>query len=114
MTDDAYHGIFSVLVFGALSALGAIIFSVALMVTMLSKVRNQKPLKLQPGFGFLLGSLIPFITGLVCMYAVAIIHSVPVRAASDSYGCFIVMVLALAAMLYVARRWKYRYASSSE
>jgi hypothetical protein len=109
MTDDLYHGIFAVLMFGILSAIGAIVFSISLMVAMLSKIRNQKPMKTQPGFGYLVGSMVPFVTGLIGMYSISAVHQAAVRQAFDTYGCFIVMVIALAVMIYIGRRWKYRF-----
>jgi hypothetical protein len=106
MTDNSFHGIFAVLMFGILSAIGAIVFSVALMIAMLAKIRNQKPMKAQRSFGYLIGSLVPFTTGLIFMYVVAAINDASVRKAFDDFICFIVMVMTFAIMIFIGNRWR--------
>jgi choline-glycine betaine transporter len=108
MNDNSFYGIFAVLMFGILSAIGTIVFSVALLIAMLSKIKNQRPMKAQRSFGYLLGSLVPFTTGLIFMYLVAAIDDATTRKAFDDFGCFIVMVIAFAVMIYIGNRGRRR------
>jgi hypothetical protein len=111
--EATYHGILAVMMFGILSAIGALIFSVTLLISMLSKIKNQKPLKSQKPFGFMIGSLVPFVTGLVCMYSVAAINDPEIRKVFDDFGCYIIMIIALAVMIYTGNRWRRKLAQSS-
>jgi hypothetical protein len=113
MSDISYHGILAILMFGILSAIGAIVFAVSLLICMLSRIRNLKPMKAQKGFGYLVGSLVPFVTGLIFMYIVAAINDPAVRKIFDDVVCYVVMVIALAVMIYMGNRGKRKVAQSS-
>jgi hypothetical protein len=108
MTSDSPYGMLAALIFLVLAGLALVILIIALVVSIINKTSNHRPLLMQRSFGYVIGSFILLFTNITFLYTLASIDNEIVRKAFDDFLSYIIMIVTLACMMYIGKRWSRR------